>query len=123
MDDELKRIEDEIRKAKEKRQALEDRKNRRLKQIRVRQDRDRAAWLKKMSAVLDKTLSEMKGKTYFYEVTQEQIAEALKSGEISEDAPAEDAAVEKADQKDESAVVHMSHKDSDAETQKKEESR
>ena len=65
----------------------------------------------------------MKGKTYFYEVTQEQIAEALKSGEISEDAPAEDAAVEKADQKDESAVVHMSHKDSDAETQKKEESR
>ena len=59
MDDELKRIEDEIRKAKEKRQALEDRKNRRLKQIRARQERDKAAWLKKMSAVLDKTLTEM----------------------------------------------------------------
>ena len=91
MDDELKRIEDEIRKAKEKRQALEDRKNRRLKQIRARQERDKVAWLKKMSAVLDKTLSEMKGSTYFYEVTQEQVAEALKNGEIPENAVAEEA--------------------------------
>ena len=65
MDDELKRIEDEIRKAKEKRQALEDRKNRRLKQIRARQERDNVDWLKKMSTVLDKTLTEMKGRTYF----------------------------------------------------------
>ena len=77
MDDELKRIEDEIRKAKEKRQALEDRKNRRLKQIRARQERDKVAWLKKMSTVLDKTLSEMKGRTYFYEFTQEQVAEQI----------------------------------------------
>ena len=74
MDDELRRIEEEIRKAKEKRQALEDRKNRRMKQIRAKQERDRAAWLMKMSTVRDKTLSEMNGKTYFYEVTQEQIA-------------------------------------------------
>ena len=80
MDDELKRIEDEIRKAKEKRQALEDRKNRRLKQIRARQERDKVAWLKKMSTVLDKTLTEMKGRTYFYEVTQEQ----RDSGEFSD---------------------------------------
>ena len=62
MDEELKRIEEEIRKAKERRQALEDRKNRRMKQIRAKQERDRAFWLKKMSAVLDRTLSEMKGK-------------------------------------------------------------
>jgi len=82
MDDELRRIEEEIRKAKEKRQALEDRKNRRMKQIRAKQERDRVFWLKKMSTVLDKTLSEMKGKTYFYEVTQEQIAYAVKKGGI-----------------------------------------
>ena len=87
MDDELRRIEEEIRKAKEKRQALEDRKNRRMKQIRAKQERDRAVWLKKMSAVLDKTLSEMKGKTYFYEVSQEQIAYAVKKGGISETVP------------------------------------
>lgn len=123
MDDELKRIEDEIRKAKEKRQALEDRKNRRLKQIRARQERDRAAWLKKMSVVLDKTLIEVKGRTYFYEVTQEQIAEALRNGEIPGDAPAEDVTVEKADQKDGTSVAHTSHKDSDAEAEEKEESR
>lgn len=123
MDDELKRIEDEIRKAKEKRQALEDRKNRRLKQIRARQERDKAAWLKKMSAVLDKTLTEMKGRTYFYEVTQEQIAEALKSGGIPENASAEDATAEKADQKDGTAAAYMRHKDSNAETEKQEESR
>ena len=89
MDDELRRIEEEIRKAKEKRQALEDRKNRRMKQIRAKQERDRAAWLKKMSTVLDKTLSEMNGKTYFYEVTQEQIAYALKKGGIPETVPGE----------------------------------
>lgn len=87
MDEELKRIEEEIRKAKERRQALEDRKNRRMKQIRAKQERDRAFWLKKMSAVLDRTLSEMKGKTYFYEVTQEQIAYALKKGGIPETVP------------------------------------
>lgn len=87
MDDELRRIEEEIRKAKEKRQALEDRKNRRMKQIRAKQERDRACWLKKMSTVLDKTLSEMKGKTYFYEVTQEQIAYAVKKGGIPETVP------------------------------------
>ena len=104
MDDELKRIEDEIRKAKEKRQALEDRKNRRLKQIRARQERDKAAWLKKMSAVLDKTLTEMKGRTYFYEVTQEQIAEALKSRGIPEDSVAEDTRAMEADQKDGTAA-------------------
>ena len=87
MDEELKQIEEEIRKAKERRQALEDRKNRRMKQIRAKQERDRAFWLKKMSAVLDRTLSEMKGKTYFYEVTQEQIAYALKKGGIPETVP------------------------------------
>ena len=87
MDDELKRIEEEIRKAKEKRQALEDRRNRRMKQIRAKQERDRSFWLKKMSTVLDKTLSEMKGKTYFYEVTQEQIAYAVKKGGIPESVP------------------------------------
>ena len=123
MDDELKRIEDEIRKAKEKRQALEDRKNRRLKQIRARQERDKVAWLKKMSTVLDKTLTEMKGRTYFYEVTQEQIAEALKSGEIPENASAEDDTAEKADQKDGTVAAHMRHKDSNADTEKQEESR
>ena len=123
MDDELKRIEDEIRKAKEKRQALEDRKNRRLKQIRARQERDKVAWLKKMSTVLDKTLTEMKGRTYFYEVTQEQIAEALKSGEIPENSVTEDTAAVEADQKDGTAAIHMSHKDSDVEAEKKEVSR
>jgi len=87
MDDELRRIEEEIRKAKEKRQALEDRKNRRMKQIRAKQERDRVFWLKKMSTVLDRTLSEMKGKTYFYEVTQEQIAYAVKRGGIPETVP------------------------------------
>ena len=87
MDEELKRIEEEIRKAKEKRQVLEDRKNRRMKQIRAKQERDRAFWLKKMSTVLDRTLSEMKGKTYFYEITQEQIAYALKKGGIPEKVP------------------------------------
>ena len=112
MDDELKRIEDEIRKAKEKRQALEDRKNRRLKQIRARQERD------KVATVLDKTLSEMKGRTYFYEVTQEQVAEALKNGEIPENAVAEEA-----DQKDGTAAAHMRQKDSNAEVEKQEESR
>jgi hypothetical protein len=87
MDEELKRIEEEIRKAKEKRQVLEDRKNRRMKQIRAKQERDRAFWLKKMSTVLDRTLSEMKGKTYFYEITQDQIAYALKKGGIPEKVP------------------------------------
>ena len=123
MDDELKRIEDEIRKAKEKRQALEDRKNRRLKQIRARQERDKVAWLKKMSTVLDKTLTEMKGRTYFYEVTQEQIAEALKSGEIPENSVTEDTAAVEADQKDGPAAAHKRHKDSSAEAEKQEESR
>ena len=52
MDEELKRIEEEIRKAKEKRQALEDRKNRRMKQIRAKQERDRAAWLKKLTTYI-----------------------------------------------------------------------
>ena len=87
MDEELKRIEEEIRKAKEKRQALEDRKNRRMKQIRAKQERDRAAWLKKLTTVIDRTLSEMKGKTYFYDVTQEQIAYAVKKGGIPEFVP------------------------------------
>ena len=123
MDDELKRIEDEIRKAKEKRQALEDRKNRRLKQIRARQERDKVAWLKKMSTVLDKTLTEMKGRTYFYEVTQEQIAEALKSGEIPENSVTEDTAAVEVDQKDGTAATYMRHKDSNAEAEKQEESR
>ena len=123
MDDELKRIEDEIRKAKEKRQALEDRKNRRLKQIRARQERDKVAWLKKMSTVLDKTLTEMKGRTYFYEVTQEQIAEALKSGEIPENSVTEDTVTVEAGQKDGPAAAHKRHKDSSAEAEKQEESR
>ncbi len=90
MDEELKRIEEEIRKAKEKRQALEDRKNRRMKQIRAKQERDKAVWLKRMSAVIDKTMSEMKGRMYFYEVTPEQVAEAVKKEGISEAAPAEE---------------------------------
>ena len=123
MDDELKRIEDEIRKAKEKRQALEDRKNRRLKQIRARQERDKVAWLKKMSTVLDKTLTAMTGRTYFYEVTQERIAEALKSGEIPENSVTEDTAAVEADQKDGPAAAHMRRKDSNAEAEKQEESR
>ena len=123
MDDELKRIDDEIRKAKEKRQALEDRKNRRLKQIRARQERDKVAWLKKMSTVLDKTLSEMKGRTYFYEVTQEQVAEALKNGEIPENSVTEDTVTVEAGQKDGPAAAHKRHKDSSAEAEKQEESR
>ena len=65
MDDELRRIEEEIRKSKEKRQELENRRIRRLRKIREKQERDRAAWLKKMTAVLDKTLCDMEGKTYF----------------------------------------------------------
>jgi hypothetical protein len=90
MDEELKRIEEEIRKAKEKRQALEDRKNRRMKQIRAKQERDRAAWLKRMSTVIDKTMSEMKGRTYFYGVTPEQLAEAVKREGIPEREPSEE---------------------------------
>lgn len=82
MDEELKRIEDEIRKAKEKRQALEDRKVKKLRQIRARQERDRAAWLKKLDCVMDKTLSGMKGKTYFYGIKPEQIADAVSRGGI-----------------------------------------
>lgn len=82
MDEELKRIEDEIRKAKEKRQALENRKVRKLRQIRARQERDRAIWLKKLDTVMDKALSGMKGKTYFYLVTPEQIADAVSRGGI-----------------------------------------
>ena len=87
MDEELKRIEEEIRKAKEKRQALEDRKNRRMKQIRAKQERDRAVWLKKLTMVIDRTLSGMKGRTYFYEVTPEQVAEAVKKEGIPEMEP------------------------------------
>lgn len=118
MDDELKRIEEEIRKAKEKRQALEDRRNRRMKQIRARQERDRTSWLKKMSAVLDKTLSEMKGRTYFYEVTQEQIVEALRNGEIPGDVPTEEA-----DQKTGNAEAKASSEDPDVRDEEEEESR
>lgn len=90
MDEELKRIEEEIRKAKEKRQALEDRKNRRMKQIRAKQERDRAAWLKKLTTVMDCTLSGMKGRFYFYEVTPEQAAEAVKRDGIPEREPSEE---------------------------------
>lgn len=118
MDDELKRIEEEIRKAKEKRQALEDRRNRRMKQIRARQERDRTAWLKKMSTSLDKTLSEMKGRTYFYEVTQEQIVEALRNGEIPGNVPTEEA-----DRKTGNAEAKASPEDPDAQDEEEEENR
>lgn len=82
MDDELKRIEEEIRKSKEKRQELENRRIRRLRQIREKQEKDRAAWLKKMTAVLDKTLCSMEGKTYFDSITQTQVADAVRRGGI-----------------------------------------
>ena len=82
MDEELQRIEEEIRKAKEKRQALEDRRTRKLREIRAKQERDRAAWLRKMSAVLDRTLTDMKGKLYFSEVTQDQVADAVRRAGI-----------------------------------------
>lgn len=102
MDEELRRIEDEIRKSREKRQALEARKNRRLKEIRGKQERDRTVWLKKMSTVLDKLLTEMEGKTYFYQVTQEQIAEAVKRGGIVPAPPSGEKAKPKAAAKEES---------------------
>ncbi len=82
MDDELKRIEEEIRKSKQKRQELENRRIRRLRKIREKQDKDRAAWLKKMTAVLDKTLCDMEGRTYFDSITQAQVADAIKRGGI-----------------------------------------
>lgn len=53
-----------------------------MKEIREKQERDRAAWLKKMGTVLDKLLTEMEGKTYFYQITQEQIAETVKRSGI-----------------------------------------
>lgn len=84
MDEELKRIEEEIRKSKEKRQELENRRIRRLRKIREKQERDRAAWLKKMTAVLDKTLCDMEGKTYFDSVTQVQVADAIRRGGITQ---------------------------------------
>lgn len=82
MDEELQRIEEEIRKAKEKRQALEDRRTRKLREIRAKQERDRAAWLRKMSSVLDRTLTDMKGKLYFSKVTQDQVADAVRRAGI-----------------------------------------
>lgn len=82
MDEELKRIEEEIRKSKEKRQELENRRIRRLRKIREKQERDRAAWLKRMTAVLDKTLCDMEGKTYFDSITQAQVADAVRRGGI-----------------------------------------
>lgn len=82
MDGELRRIEEEIRKSKEKRQELENRRIRRLRKIREKQEKDRAAWLRKMTAVLDKTLCDMEGKTYFDSVTQVQVADAIRRGGI-----------------------------------------
>lgn len=49
-----------------------------------KQERDRAAWLKKMTAVLDKTLCDMEGKTYFDSVTQVQVADAIRRGGITQ---------------------------------------
>ena len=80
-DEELMRINEEIRKAKEKRQMLEDRKNRRLRQIRAKEERDRAAWLKKMMSVLDKDLSQTEGKKYFYDFGPEQVTDSIHRGE------------------------------------------
>lgn len=114
MDEELKRIEEEIRKAKEKRQALEDRKNRRMKQIRAKQERDRAVWLKKLTTVIDRTLSGMKGRTYFYEVTPEQVAEAVKKEGIPEMTPSEET-----DQAAGSAAGHTEKNDSAKEAAEK----
>ena len=87
-DEELMRIDEEIRKAKEKRQMLEDRKNRRLKQIRAREERDRAAWLKKMMSVLDRDLSQTEGKKYFYDFGPEQVTDAIHRGKIEKIPPA-----------------------------------
>ena len=101
MDEELKRIEEEIRKSREKRQALEARKGRRLKEIREKQERDRKAWLKRMSTCLDQTLTEMEGKTYFYQVSQQQVTEAVKRGGIAPaPASAEKGKSEKADKEE-----------------------
>lgn len=102
MDEELQRIEDEIRKSRERRQALEAKKNRRLKEIREKQERDRVAWLKKMGSVLDKLLTGMEGKTYFYQVSQDQVAEAVKRGGIAPAPPSEEKAKPKAGAKEES---------------------
>lgn len=118
MDEELKRIEEEIRKAKEKRQALEDRKNRRMKQIRAKQERDKAAWLKKLNTVMDCTLSGMKGRVYFYEVTPEQVAEAVKKEGIPEMTSSEET-----DQAAVSTAGHTEKNDSAKEAAEKKEAR
>lgn len=86
-DEELMRINEEIRKAKEKRQMLEDRKNRRLREIRAKEERDRAAWLKKMMSVLDKDLSQTEGKKYFYDFGPEQVTDAIHRGGIEKTPP------------------------------------
>ena len=86
-DEELMRIDEEIRRAKEKRQKLEDRKNRRLRQIREREERERAAWLKKMMSALDKDLSQTEGKKYFYDFGPEQVVDAIHRGGIEKVPP------------------------------------
>ena len=102
MDDELRRIEEEIRKSKEKRQELENRRIRRLRKIREKQEKDRAAWLRKMTGVLDKTLCDMEGKTYFDSVTQVQVADAIRRGGIiqAEAKPDPDDSVTKAEKEE-----------------------
>lgn len=94
MDEELVRIDEEIRKAKEKRQQLEERKNRRLKAIREKEERERAAWLKKMMTVLDKDLREREGKLYFRDFGPEQVTEAIRRGGIEKTPPEDDVPAE-----------------------------
>ena len=94
MDEELVRIDEEIRKAKEKRQQLEERKNRRLKAIREKEERERASWLKKMMTVLDKDLRETEGKLYFRDFSPEQVTDAIHRGGIEKTPPEDDASAE-----------------------------
>lgn len=78
MDEDMKRLDEEFRRSRERSQEIADRRSRKMKQIRAQQEKDRAAWLKRMEPVLDKELSGMFGKLYFYDFTQEQVAGAIR---------------------------------------------
>lgn len=87
MDEDLKRLDEEFRRSKQRSQEIADRRSRRLKQIREHQERDRAAWLRRMGPILDKELSRLYGKLYFYDFTQEQVAEIIRRGAGQKNAP------------------------------------
>ncbi len=81
-DDEIRRIEEEIRKAEEKKKLLLARRSKKLREIRARQLREKEAWLKKLTAELDKALQQVHGDLYWEQLLQEDVTGLIRGDTV-----------------------------------------